>query len=111
MKATIRDLSSICDLQLFEQIFNTRTQEVISVKSYSGWEKDRYYDTLVILFEYRNKKTGFITPITLNIFIHPRNDNWSYIRYHAIYGSTSTVSKKARDRFIEYLHLNGWEFR
>ena len=48
--------------------------------------------------------------MTIDIFIDPHNDRWSRIRYYAIYGSTSTVSKKARNRFIEYLHLNGWEF-
>lgn len=110
MKATIRDLSSICDLQLFKQIFDTRTQEVIHIRHYSGWEKENYGNTLVIFFEYRNKKTGFITPVTINIWLHSSNDNWSRIMYHALYGSTSTVSRKARQRFIEYLHLNGWEF-
>lgn len=110
MKATIRDLSSICDLQLFKQIFDTRTQEVIHLRHYSGWEKENYGNTLVIFFEYRNKKTGFITPVTINIWLHSSNDKWSRIMYHALYGSTSTVSKKARQRFIEYLHLNGWEF-
>lgn len=110
MKATIRDLSSICDLQLFKQIFDTRTQEVIHLRHYSGWEKENYGNTLVIFFEYRNKKTGFITPVTVNIWLHSSNDKWSRIMYHALYGSTSTVSRKARQRFIEYLHLNGWEF-
>lgn len=110
MKATIRDLSSICDLQLFKQIFDTRTQEVIHLRHYSGWEKENYGNTLVIFFEYRNKKTGFITPVTINIWLHSSNDKWSRIMYHALYGSTSTVSRKARNRFIEYLHLNGWEF-
>lgn len=110
MKATIRDLSSICDLQLFKQIFDTRTQEVIHIRHYSGWEKENYGNTLVIFFEYRNKKTGFITPVTINIWLHSSNDKWSRIMYHALYGSTSTVSRKARQRFIEYLHLNGWEF-
>lgn len=110
MKATIRDLSSICDLQLFKQIFDTRTQEVIHIRHYSGWEKENYGNTLVIFFEYRNKKTGFITPVTVNIWLHSSNDKWSRIMYHALYGSTSTVSRKARNRFIEYLHLNGWEF-
>lgn len=110
MKATIRDLSSICDLQLFKQIFDTRTQEVIHIRHYSGWEKETYGNTLVIFFEYRNKKTGFITPVTINIWLHSSNDKWSRIMYHALYGSTSTVSRKARNRFIEYLHLNGWEF-
>lgn len=110
MKATIRDLSSICDLELFRQIFNTRTQEVIHIRHYSGWEKENYGNTLVIFFEYRNKKTGFITPVTINIWLHSSNDKWSRIMYHALYGSTSTVSRKARNRFIEYLHLNGWEF-
>lgn len=110
MKATIRDLSSICDLQLFKQIFDTRTQEVIHLRHYSGWEKENYGNTLVIFFEYRNKKTGFITPVTINIWLHSSNDKWSRIMYHALYGSTSTVSRKARQRFIEYLHLNGWEF-
>ena len=110
MKATIRDLSSICDLQLFKQIFDTRTQEVIHIRYYSGWEKETYGNTLVIFFEYRNKKTGFITPVTINIWLHSSNDKWSRIMYHALYGSTSTVSRKARNRFIEYLHLNGWEF-
>lgn len=110
MKATIRDLSSICDLQLFKQIFDTRTQEVIHIRHYSGWEKENYGNTLVIFFEYRNKKTGFITPVTINIWLHSSNDKWSRIMYHALYGSTSTVSRKARNRFIEYLHLNGWEF-
>lgn len=110
MKATIRDLSSICDLQLLKQIFDTRTQEVIHLRHYSGWEKENYGNTLVIFFEYRNKKTGFITPVTINIWLHSSNDKWSRIMYHALYGSTSTVSKKARQRFIEYLHLNGWEF-
>lgn len=109
MKATVKDLSSICNLELFKQIFDTRTQEVIHLRYYSGWEKERYANELVIFFEYRNKKTGFITPMTMNIFVHPRNGNWSYIKYHAIYGSTSTVGRKARNRFIEYLHLNGWE--
>lgn len=110
MKATIRDLSSICDLNLFKQIFDTRTQEVIHIRHYSGWEKENYGNTLVIFFEYRNKKTGFITPVTINIWLHSSNDKWSRIMYHALYGSTSTVSRKARNRFIEYLHLNGWEF-
>lgn len=110
MKATIRDLSSICNLELFRQIFNTRTQEVIHIRHYSGWEKENYGNTLVIFFEYRNKKTGFITPVTVNIWLHSSNDKWSRIMYHALYGSTSTVSRKARNRFIEYLHLNGWEF-
>lgn len=110
MKATIRDLSSICDLQLFKQIFDTRTQEVIHLRHYSGWEKENYGNTLVIFFEYRNKKTGFITPVTINIWLHSSNDKWSRIMYHALYGSTSTVGRKARNRFIEYLHLNGWEF-
>ena len=110
MKATIRDLSSICDLQLFKQIFDTRTQEVIHLRHYSGWEKENYGNSLVIFFEYRNKKTGFITPVTINIWLHSSNDKWSRIMYHALYGSTSTVSRKARNRFIEYLHLNGWEF-
>lgn len=110
MKATIRDLSSICNLELFKQIFDTRTQEVIHIRYYSGWEKENYGNTLVIFFEYRNKKTGFITPVTINIWLHSSNDKWSRIMYHALYGSTSTVSRKARNRFIEYLHLNGWEF-
>lgn len=110
MKATIRDLSSICNLQLFKQIFDTRTQEVIHLRHYSGWEKENYGNTLVIFFEYRNKKTGFITPVTINIWLHSSNDKWSRIMYHALYGSTSTVGRKARNRFIEYLHLNGWEF-
>ena len=110
MKATIRDLSSICDLQLFKQIFDTRTQEVIHLRHYSGWEKENYGNTLVIFFEYRNKKTGFITPVTINIWLHSSNDKWSRIMYHALYGSTSTVGRKVRNRFIEYLHLNGWEF-
>lgn len=110
MKATIRDLSSICNLELFKQIFDTRTQEVIHLRHYSGWEKENYGNTLVIFFEYRNKKTGFITPVTINIWLHSSNDKWSRIMYHALYGSTSTVSRKARNRFIEYLHLNGWEF-
>lgn len=110
MKATIRDLSSICNLQLFKQIFDTRTQEVIHIRHYSGWEKENYGNTLVIFFEYRNKKTGFITPVTINIWLHSSNDKWSRIMYHALYGSTSTVGRKARNRFIEYLHLNGWEF-
>ena len=110
MKATVKDLSSICNLELFKQIFDTRTQEVIHLRYYSGWGKEKYGNNLVIFFEYRHKKTGFVTPMAMNIFIHPNIDRWSYIKYHAIYGSTSTVSKKARDRFIEYLHLNGWEF-
>lgn len=110
MKATIRDISSICNLELFKQIFDTRTQEVIHLRHYSGWEKENYGNTLVIFFEYRNKKTGFITPVTVNIWLHSSNDKWSRIMYHALYGSTSTVSRKARNRFIEYLHLNGWEF-
>lgn len=110
MKATIRDLSSICNLELFKQIFDTRTQEVIHLRHYSGWEKENYGNTLVIFFEYRNKKTGFITPVAINIWLHSSNDKWSRIMYHALYGSTSTVGRKARNRFIEYLHLNGWEF-
>ena len=110
MKATIRDLSSICDLQLFKRIFDTRTQEVIHLRHYSGWEKEKYGNSLIIFFEYRHKKTGFITPMTIDIFIDPHNDRWSRIMYHAIYGSTSTVGRKVRNRFIEYLHLNGWEF-
>lgn len=110
MKATIKDLSSICNLELFKQIFDTRTQEVIHLRHYSGWEKERYGQSLVIFFEYRHKKTGFITPMTISIWINPTNDSWSTIKYHAIYGSTSTVTRKARQRFIEYLHLNGWEF-
>lgn len=110
MKATIRDLSSICNLELFKQIFDTRTQEVIHLRHYSGWEKENYGNTLVIFFEYRHKKTGFITPVTISIWLHSSNDKWSRIMYHALYGSTSTVSRKARNRFIEYLHLNGWEF-
>jgi len=110
MKATIRDLSSICNLELFKQIFDTRTQEVIHLRYYSGWEKQNYGNTLVIFFEYRNKKTGFITPVTISIWLHPSDDKWSRIMYHALYGTTSTVGRKARNRFIEYLHLNGWEF-
>lgn len=110
MKATIRDLSSICDLELFRQIFNTRTQEVIHLRHYSGWEKENYGSSLVIFFEYRHKKTGFITPMTITIWINPNNDKWSTIKYHALYGLTSTVTQKTRNRFKEYLHLNGWEF-
>ena len=48
--------------------------------------------------------------MVVNIWINPNNDKWSTIKYHALYGLTSTVTQKTRNRFKEYLHLNGWEF-